>query len=402
MSWSYWQGRRGEAFTGGDYSEYQRGVREGGGGAGGGLGLIVVFIVLLYIIFMALVIAAWAALCSVLAALLLVLAMRFWQADRVMPFGFAFRTAFYSTLVTVGMSIVMALGLGVLLDQGIGAGLLQGLATQWGEAVNAAMLRVQQQAPRSMNSFLLFSVFMEVMFAHPKVLLSFIVFSWGPGFLISGAIFSRRIGAPFNGMRGYLKAVITAGLCLAPSLLLTNLLVLKLGSHVRDVLPGMDTLRLAGILAAFTVIGYALLGGLVMAMLLHVVLRLVHKGDAPSFGRNYGTAFLGGLVYSITTIAALFLFPQGDRLLAWIYTRVVAEAPFAAVAGSDGLLPALMGFLPLQLPGVLLFAGIATARAPRQFSGYLGYVRAAVLCGAIALLIFLPFVALAAGGVAGR
>jgi len=402
MSFSYWQGRNGESFSGGDYSEYQRGLREGGHGGGGGLAILVMLIVVLYVILVALVIAAWAALASLLAALLLVLAMRFWRPGGTMPFGFAFRTAFYSTLATMGMSVLCAVLLFVLLQQGVGQRTVEGLALHFRPVF--AGIQERMLAQQSMSSLTILDALVDHLLAHPLALLVFVGLSWGPGFLVSGAIFSRRIGSPFKGLRGYLMAVLTAALCLAPSLLLTNLVVLKLGAHVRATLPGEAILSTAAVVAGVALLGYALLGGLVMAMLLHIVLRLSGAKDtAPGFGRNYGTALLGGLVYGLTTAVALFLFPQGDALLAWMVQHSMAAQPFtSAAADIGGLLSALWAFLPLQVPGLLLFGGIVVARSGQRFRGYVGYMRACAVGGAIALLLFLPFLGLATMGVAGR
>lgn len=402
MSYSYWQGRNGETFTGGDYSEYQRGLREGGHGAGGGLGLIVVLMVVLYVILVALVVAAWAALASLLAALLLVLAMRFWRPGASMPFGFAFRTTFYSTLATMGMSALCAALLFVLLQQGVGQRTMEGVAAHFQDTLTGIQQRMMTQ--QHVSSLSILDAMVDHLLAHPMALLLFVAFSWGPGYLVSGAIFAKRIGGPFKGLRGYLAAVLTAALCLTPSLLLTNWLVLKLGAHVRTVMPGEAVLTTAAVVSGVALLGYALLGGLVMAILLHLVLRASGtKETAPGFGRNYGTALLGGLVYGVTTAAALFLFPQGDALLHWMVQHGMEAQPFASAAADiGGLFSALWDFLPLQLPGLLLFGGIVVARTEERFRGYIGYLRACAVGGAIALLIFLPFLGLATMGVAGK
>ncbi len=400
MSFSYWQGRRGEAYSGGSYSEYQRGLREGGYGGGGGLGLIVVLLMALYLIFVALVIAAWAALASLLAALVLVATMRALRPGGIMPFGFAFRTTFYSTLATMGMSALCAGALALLLSQGIGQRTLEGLALHFQSVMTDVQERLQAQP--HVSSLSMMNALVDHLLANPKVLLVFIALSWGPGFLVSGAIFAKRIGAPFKGLRGYVLAVGVAALCLAPSLLLTNLVVLKLGAYVRTTVPSETVLTTAAVAAAVALVGYALLGGLVMAILLHLVLRSSGtKESAPGFGRNYGTALLGGLVYGLTTAVALFLFPQGDALLAWMVQQAMAPQPFVSAAADLGTLAsALWTFLPLQIPGVLLFGGIVVARSGQRFRGYLGYLRACAVGGAIALLLFLPFLGLATIGVA--
>ncbi len=402
MSYSYWQGRNGESFTGGDYSEYQRGLREGGHAPGGGLGLIVVLIVVLYVIFVALVIAAWAALASLLAALLLVAILRALRPGGLMPFGFAFRTTFYSTLATMGMSALCAGLLVLLLQQGVGQRTMEGLAVRFQGVMAGVQERILAQPHR--GSLGVMDALVDQLLANPMVLLVFVALSWGPGYLVSGAIFSKRIGAPFKGLRGYLLAVGVAALCLTPSLLLTNLVVLKLGAHVRSTLPGEAVLTTAAVVAGVGLVGYALFGGLVMAILLHIVLRVSGAREtAPGFGRNYGTALLGGLVYGLTTAVALFLFPQGDALLGWMVQHGLAAQPFASAAADlGGLADALWAFLPLQLPGLLLFGGIVVARTGQRFRGYIGYLRACAVAGAIALLLFLPFLGLATVGVAGK
>jgi hypothetical protein len=215
-----------------------------------------------------------------------------------------------------------------------------------------------------------------------------------PGLLTYALVLTVRIGGPFGGWLGFVQAFVIALISFAPGLIVAAWGGSELAQRA-ELAPFADESQLWGatVISGGLVISYALLGGVAAAMLLGGIAKVL--GSPNGNGSFYGTSFLGLLAYGVTTALALFAYRRGDALLRFFYEVADGSDGIAYLrANVDALGSALWEFWPLQIAGLLAYAAIIAMRLRGPYSGVLGFAKACVASGVIALPLFLPFLAL--------
>src|SRR5262249_21574683 len=106
---------------------------------------------------------------------------------------------------------------------------------------------------------------------------------------------------------------------------------------------------------------YAVIGGLIAALLLWIVGRIAARAEGKSFLHSCGTGLVALGVHGACVLVALFIFHR-DALITGLNG-------YTSGASTPTFVEAVAAFVPLQLPGLLLAGLLVTLRAGRPYRG---------------------------------
>lgn len=390
--WDGYHGRPRSVFT--NDREYNEGQRASPSGAiGGGLGAAMFVALFLAAAAFAALYALYYALMAMVTALLLMPAMRLWKANDI-TFGEAFRASFYALLSFSAGMLAIAACTFLLVYNGIGQGVLK-------RTFQTAALQVDNMVRTFHPDGLFPDRALQHMHAEattadaylPVLALSILFL---PGLMLAAVVLSRRFKPSFSGLRGYIRALITAILVVPLGMFIAQTMFALLISWAEPFALADQHIWPGGLVLGLTVIGFALVGGILGTILLYSAFRIREgRNTHLGLGTAFGASFLGLLAYGIVVAAALVFYREGDPLASWL--NHVASAPSswqAALHDLQGWVAALPGFLALQLPALLCCAGIISWRVGAPFQGVMGFVRATALCLPVVVVMVMPAIAI--------
>ena len=395
---SYRSGHNKGPFSGGDWDAFQQGRNDrarwddemarrqgggsgvpmggGGGGGGGALIVLVLAVALLLVIVPSAVLAVPGAL-----VLMLLTPLMAGSLQRLPPFGRSYSTAFYAFLAYGLIHMALQSGLFWLtLNHLQLPGLLRDAAMA--SSVPHMLLNdLYQQAMGRTAHMALDAVLQAPGVRDPRAIGLALLVTQVPALLVMVLILGRRIGPPYWGWLGGLRALATAVAMLLVSVSLAAVLAVWLIPQAQPLLPDRRLpLDCLGPAAATSLVIWLLVSAALLAFALRLLPRAMPGGLRLSGG--YGTCLLGLLLHAALLLGAIYAFRGGDAFLHWLWS----------LHGNGWRPPgmeALRGWLPWHAVAAVATASVVSVRLGGPYGGFAGWLLSLVWAGGLSMLMAL-------------
>lgn len=202
-----------------------------------------------------------------------------------------------------------------------------------------------------------------------------------PGILACAAVLAWRIGEPYSGVVGYLKAAAVSAAAVVSAGLASYWLALGAADFVGRIandevaLPSFAT----AMVTAIAIFLYSVLGALVAGLLLVLATRAFSWSSPTPYGKAYRTAFFGTVVYLAVIAVAVWIIQPSRVVLDYLLGIAASDAPIEYLSTNVAeLLPFVRQMAWAQVPAILLGALVLASRIGAPYQGTLGYLKACV------------------------